>query len=298
MKIKCITALFLVFLNSFLFSCSSYKIENVEFSEFSTSRETHIKKVNNLRALGKLTNRDGRFLKDSLLYRSADLHKLKDTDKIKQFDIQNIIDLRTDDEISKKPDVVIPHVNYNHYPAFTDKEDQLNQARKLVLKGKVNATDAYNRMIKFYQEYPIENPEMIKTIITKILDADNPILYHCTAGKDRTGMISAFILKILNFDDETIYQDYLLSNNLRKHIIQKRLNKAKHLHFLFPKADLKVLEKLSWIEYDYLKAAFDEIDAKYGSFDLYIKTVLNISDEKRNDYINKFTYIKKSESLH
>ncbi|WP_413532879.1 tyrosine-protein phosphatase [Empedobacter brevis] len=293
MKTKCITGLLIIFLNSFLFSCSSYKIENVEFSELSTKQEIQLKKVNNIRTLGKLTNRDGRILKDSLFYRSANLHKLKDKKKVNHFNIQHIIDLRTDDEISKKPDIILPHITYNHYPAFTDKEDQLNQARKLVLKGKVNSTDAYNRMIKFYQEYPIENPEMIKTIITEILDTDSPILYHCTAGKDRTGMISAFILKILNFDDETIYQEYLLSNNFRKPIVQKRLNKAKHLHFLFPKADIKVLEKLSWIEEDYLKAAFNEIDKKYGSFENYMKIVLDISDEKRNDYINKYTYNKK-----
>lgn len=292
MKIKFIIYLFLGLFNGFLFSCSSYKIENVEFSEFSTNREIQLKKVHNLRALGNIKNLDGRFLKDSLIYRSADLHQLKDLKKIKQLNIQQIIDLRTENEISKKPDIIIPTINYQHLPAFTDKEDQLNQARKLVLKGKVNADDAYDRMIKFYQEYPTENPLIIKDIITEILDSKTPILYHCTAGKDRTGIISAFILKILKFDHETIYQEYLLSNNLRKDIIQKRLNKAKHLHFLFPKADLKVLEKLSWIEEDYLNATFDEIDKKYGSFENYTKTILNISDEKRTYYINKFTYNK------
>ena len=54
--------------------------------------------------------------------------------------------------------------------------------------------------------------------------------------------------------------------------------------------DLKVLEKLSWIESDYLDAAFDEINKKYGSVDIYIQQVLGISENKRQQYIQKFTY--------
>ncbi|MEI7487588.1 MAG: tyrosine-protein phosphatase, partial [Chryseobacterium sp.] len=164
-------------------------------------------------------------------------------------------------------------------------------AKKLVLKGKVNASDADKRMLDFYREYVTENPEIIKKIITKILESDQPILYHCTAGKDRTGIITALILSVLKFDKETIYNDYLLSNNnYRKNLVQKRLNLANNLHFIYPKMDLKVLEKLSWIESDYLDAAFDEINKKYGSVDIYIQQVLGISENKRQQYIQKFTY--------
>jgi protein-tyrosine phosphatase len=71
-------------------------------------------------------------------------------------------------------------------------------------------------MLDFYKEYVTENPETIKKIITEILESDQPVLYHCTAGKDRTGITTALILTILKFDKETIYNDYLLSNNYRK----------------------------------------------------------------------------------
>lgn len=54
--------------------------------------------------------------------------------------------------------------------------------------------------------------------------------------------------------------------------------------------DLNVIEKLSWVEKDYLKAAFLEINKKYGSIDIYIHQKLGISENKRDEYILKFTY--------
>lgn len=235
---------------------------------------------------------EGRTLKEGKFYRSAHLHKLKKRsfDRFDELGIREIIDLRNSKEIAQKPDQIPAEKTYKKYSAFEDEGDQLSQAKKLVLKGKVNASDADKRMIDFYREYVTENPETIKTIITEVLESKDPVLYHCTAGKDRTGIITALILTILKFDKETIYNDYLLSNNYRKDLVQKRLRLANRLHFLYPKMDLQVLEKLSWVEKRYLDAAFEEINKKYGSADAYIQQVLGISDTKRNEYIHKFTY--------
>lgn len=271
-----------------LISCKSYSPTSPEFSSLPSNNKVSIKKVHNFRYLSNIKNTEGRIIKDSLLYRSGDLSKLKNQKQFKTLHLREVIDLRTKREVLKKPDVLPAAIIYKNYAAFQDQEDQLNQAKKLVLKGKVNAEDAHQRMIKFYKDYVSENPETIKQIITEILESKQVILYHCTAGKDRTGMITALILTILKFDKETIYQEYLLSNNLRKKIILKRLNTAKNLHFLFPKMDIKVLEKLSWIERSYLDAAFDEINLKYGSMDQYIHNVLGITEAQRELYIQKF----------
>ncbi len=220
------------------------------------------------------------------------MHQLKNK-SIKEFQklgIKEIIDLRNSKEISQKPDVIPQNIDYKNYSAFEDEGDQLDQAKKLVLKGKVKGSDADQRMLDFYKTYSTENPEIIKKIIREILDSESPVFYHCTAGKDRTGIITALILTILKFDRETIENDYLLSNNYRKQLVQKRLRLANNLHFLYPKMDLNVIKKLSWVEKDYLHASFSEIDKKYGSIDIYIHQVLGITENKRNEYILKFTY--------
>jgi protein-tyrosine phosphatase len=166
--------------------------------------------------------------------------------------INKVIDLRTKQEIAKEPDQLPKNMIYKVYSAFEDKNDEMRNAKQLALKGKISENDADKRMIKFYTDYVSENPEIIKKIITEILNSDQPILYHCTAGKDRTGIITALILKVLKFDDAVIFEEYLQSNNLRSKIIQKRLNLADNFHFIFPKLDMGIIEKTSWVEQNYL----------------------------------------------
>jgi len=275
-----------------VFSCKAQDFSTPEYGISQTENQFKIKKVTNFRTVGNIKNIDGRILKEGKFYRSAHLHQLKNK-SIKEFQklgIKEIIDLRNSKEISQKPDVIPQNIDYKNYSAFEDEGDQLDQAKKLVLKGKVKGSDADQRMLDFYKTYSTENPEIIKKIIREILDSESPVFYHCTAGKDRTGIITALILTILKFDRETIENDYLLSNNYRKQLVQKRLRLANNLHFLYPKMDLNVIKKLSWVEKDYLHASFSEIDKKYGSIDIYIHQVLGITENKRNEYILKFTY--------
>lgn len=279
---------YLIFL--FFIFCKTYTSSKTEFSTYSNQNHIGIKKVYNLRYLGGIKNSEGKILKDSLIYRSGNLHNLRKSsfDELTRMKINKVIDLRTKQEIAKEPDQLPKNMIYKVYSAFEDKNDEMRNAKQLVLKGKISENDADKRMIKFYTDYVSENPEIIKKIITEILNSDQPILYHCTAGKDRTGIITALILKVLKFDDAVIFEEYLQSNNLRSKIIQKRLNLADNFHFIFPKLDMGIIEKTSWVEQNYLQSAFDEIDKQYGSIDNYIHQVLGISDEQREIYIQKF----------
>ncbi|NML72343.1 tyrosine-protein phosphatase [Chryseobacterium sp. RP-3-3] len=274
-----------------VFSCKTQDFTPPEYGKSGTGNSIEIKKANNFRTVGHIKNSEGRTLKEGKFYRSGHLHQLKKNSfkELEILGIKEVIDLRNSKEISDKPDQLPDDIVYKKYSAFKDEGDQLTQAKKLVLKGKVNGSDANKRMIDFYREYVTENPEVIRKIITEILESDQPVLYHCTAGKDRTGITTALILTILKFDKATIYNDYLLSNNYRKRLVLKRLKLADNLHFLYPKMDVKVLEKLSWVETAYLDAAFDEINNKYGSMDAYIQQVLGISENKREEYVKKFT---------
>lgn len=274
-----------------VFSCKTQDFTKPEYGKGETGNFIEVKKVNNFRTVGNIKNSEGRTLREGKFYRSGHLYQLKKNSfkELESLGIKEVIDLRNSKEIADKPDNLPTDIIYKKYSAFKDEGDQLTQAKKLVLKGKVNGSDADRRMINFYREYVTENPEVIRKIITEILESDQPVLYHCTAGKDRTGITTALILTILKFDKATIYNDYLLSNNYRKKLVLKRLKLADNLHFLYPKMDIKVLEKLSWVEPAYLDAAFDEINKKYGSMDTYIQQVLGISGNKREEYVKKFT---------
>lgn len=281
---------FILFVST-LCSCSSFKFTEPEYAKDNTEKTVAVKGIANLRNVSGITNTEGKKLKSGLIYRSANLHGLKPKryDDFEALGIKQVIDLRTPAEIAKSPDNIPPGVDYVNLAAFEDKGDQLQQARKLVLHGEVTRIDAENRMLDFYKTYAVERPEVIRDIVHLVLEADAPLLYHCTAGKDRTGIITALVLKVLKFDDATIYNDYLNSNNLRKNIVYKRLKLAKKAHIIYPKLDVGVLEKLSWIESSYLKATFDVIEQQYGSVDNYIHEILQIDEAQRQRYIDKFT---------
>lgn len=275
-----------------VFSCRTQPLSTPEYGKMTMPPVMDIEKVNNFRMVGNIKNTEGRTLKEGKIYRSGHLFQLKDKHfkTLKNFGIKEIIDLRNSKEIAQKPDHRPGGIAYKNESAFEDEGDQLDQARKLVLKGKVSGADAEKRMLDFYRNYVTEHPEIIRKIVTGILESDTPVLYHCTAGKDRTGIITALVLTVLRFDKETIDNDYLLSNNYRKKLVDQRLRLARNLHFIYPKLDIGVLEKLSWVETAYLDAAFIEINNKYGSADRYIQEVLGISEDKREEYIRKFTY--------
>ncbi|WP_294265472.1 tyrosine-protein phosphatase [uncultured Chryseobacterium sp.] len=275
-----------------IFSCKTQPLSAPEVGKTTTLPEMNVERVYNFRTIGNIKNTEGRTLKKGKLYRSGHLYRLKSRyfETLENLGIKDVIDLRNSKEIAQKPDHIPDGMAYKNESAFEDEGDQLGQARKLVLKGKINSSDAEKKMLDFYRNYVTEHPEVIRKIITGILESDTPVLYHCTAGKDRTGIITALILTILKFDKQTIYNDYLLSNNYREKLVNKRLNLARNLHFIYPKLDIGVLEKLSWVETAYLDAAFNEIDKKYGSTNRYIQEVLKISNDKQEEYLQKFTY--------
>lgn len=100
-------------------------------------------------------------------------------------------------------------------------------------------------------------------------DADNlPVVFHCTAGKDRTGFGAALFLASLGVDRETIYRDYLLSV---KHVERK----YRHVMESEPR-----MAPLLTVRRSYLKAAFDEIDKRYGGVDRYLTEQLGVDLER------------------
>lgn len=254
-----------------------------------------INHVANVRELGGIITQDQRVVQAGRFYRSGHLGKLKKKDfkVLQDYGISQVIDLRTDREIKKHPDRLPTTVSYYNLQAFEDSEDMFSKAKKEVLKGRVTVEESNKAVEEFYGIYVLDNPEKIREIVVRILDNEEATLFHCSAGKDRTGMIGAIVLSILNVDRQTIMEEYLLSNNGRVDDVASRMKLAKFGKFMFPKIDYEVIENFSWIKPNYLTAMFTAIEAKYGTMDAYITQGLSITKEQRQQYINKNTTILK-----
>jgi len=256
------------------------------------NRNIYFKKIDNFRDIGGLPTKDGNTVKWGKIYRSDNLSKLKTSEfnKFNNLNIQTVFDLRTATEIKGKNDNLPNGVKYVHASLVEDDADVINQMRGKVLRGEISDEQSVVLMQDLYTSIISDNIPMLRQFINQVLDADAPVLYHCSAGKDRTGITTVLILSILNVDRQTIINEYLMSDYYRRQRVESILSKAKIAKIVKPHIGLKAIQNFMSVDKRYIQTAFDEIDTKYGGMDNFIRNQLGISDARRKELIKKLTY--------
>ncbi|SKB80181.1 tyrosine-protein phosphatase [Dyadobacter psychrophilus] len=248
-------------------------------------------KTLNFRDIGGIKTMDGKTVRLGKIYRSGNLAELGNDEftKFNATHIGRVYDLRTDHEIKGKEDHLPPNVEYLHMPTVADNEGEIAQLKKKVINGEISESMARDMTTQFYEDAVSVNVKALRNIIKSIAESDEPVLYHCSAGKDRTGIVSALILSILHVDRETIVNEYLLSNYYRNAQAEKTLGKAKMGKIIKRKMDLKAVEVLTTVEEGFINATFNTIDTKYGGMDSFIQNQLGIDQKTRMRLVEKFT---------
>ncbi|TDE15692.1 tyrosine-protein phosphatase [Dyadobacter psychrotolerans] len=269
-----------------------YKLISEKDTVVVANRHFDFKNTVNFRDLGGLVTRDGKTVRWGKIYRSDNLSKLDagDYQKFNDLHIATVMDLRTDHEIIGKEDRLPANVTYIHTPTVTDREGQIAQLRKKVLNGAISEEQAKEQTIRFYEDAVTVNLDSMRSIIHRILDSEQPVLYHCSAGKDRTGIVSALILAILKVDRDTIVNEFLMSNYYRQKKTQKLMSKAKFAKVIKPKMDLKAIQVFMTVDESFINAVFNVIDKKYGGIDLFIENQLEYNPKLREAVVARFTY--------
>ncbi len=245
----------------------------------------------NFRDLGGLKTKDGKTVRKGLIYRSDNLSKLE-SKQFGQFNalrIASVYDLRTDHEIEGKEDHLPAVVHYRHTPVVEDNAGEIKGLKKRVLNGEITEQQAKDMTARFYADAVTVHVGAVKAILNDITASDQPILYHCSAGKDRTGIVSALILSILNVDRQLIVDDYMLSNYYRRNRAEKTLGKAKLGRIIKPKLNMDAIEILSTVDERFIRATFNAIDSTYGGIDPFIENQLGIDRATRLKLVAKFT---------
>lgn len=242
-----------------------------------------MKGTDNFRDLGGYATTDGRTVKWGLLYRSGDLSdlKAKDLNFFEHLKISQVVDFRSREDRDQKPNCLPKGDNIETTnPSVYDPTITRKQYRKKLQS--IRATDnpeailiELNRM--YVAQFTDSFAVAIKTLAAQP-SSSQAGLYHCSAGKDRTGLMSALFLTILGVPRETIMRDYLASNYYRYARIQRRA-------CLAPLVGIRsdVARALLEVYPMYLEEAFRTIEEMYGSVEQYIRQGLNISEEKQAD---------------
>jgi protein-tyrosine phosphatase len=228
----------------------------------------------NLRDLGGYRTADGHRVKWGLIYRSATMSKLTPGDfaALQKLGVKTIIDLRSSDERTsdpmRKPD------SFN--PTVLTKDYQLQglEISKVLASPNRDAEQARKAFEGFYATLPYQFADQYKRLFAQLLARQTPLVFHCTAGKDRTGVAAALLLTALGVPRETIVQDYLLS----KPSAQPR--RAGALPMMDPRMGnlpREIVDVLMGVDERFINAAFAAIEARSGSVDAYFRNDLGLT---------------------
>lgn len=244
------------------------------------------RKYKNFRDLGNLAAADGRKIKKGKLYRSGHLCKISERTAQLLYDkkgLRTVIDLRSPSELAEQRDVVAQGVRYIHLPPLNDEQNpSINRHnRRQVLfsimakegGAKKHLSDIYRLMIT-QKESLDAFAEMLRLLAD---EQNNAVLWHCTQGKDRTGIAAAIILLALGVDREDIMRDYMKTN--RSKIVINSLIFIGVSLVTFSIHAAHSLDLLLSARKYFLQAAFDEIDSVYGGTDAFLRDGLGLSDE-------------------
>jgi protein-tyrosine phosphatase len=165
----------------------------------------------NVRDLGGYPTADGRHVRWGLLFRSGTLSALTEADYIylQHIGIKLVCDLRSHEEMVAEPDTLPDSMQYLPSPIYTDSDTSRRLRALLFNPAALNLLmrEAYTRQMVD------QNALTIGEVLRRFADSAHlPALVHCTAGKDRTGIIAAVLLSFLGVPDSVITADYSLSN--------------------------------------------------------------------------------------
>lgn len=247
----------------------------------------------NFRDLGGLCNENGERVKSKLFIRGGNLAKLTDKDIsffTRNYDIATVIDLRTDTEMEDVVDREIPGTEHVSNPLFSGATAGISHERGSSLEDMVRLNKdkqlLYNTIpvMEDLYKYMFLNKDAIAQLARAVnIIVDNAIagratIYHCTKGKDRTGVTSLVILHMLGVPKETIIRDYMKTNRMA-------LPEGIKYWLLITvfKADPKSAGKLFncfVARRSFIESIYSSADENYGSMDSFIRDNLGISDEK------------------
>lgn len=226
--------------------------------------------ITNFRDLGGYQTQDGRRVKHGCFYRSAAIVFPSDTDRreFEELGMKAILDLRSPMEVSQQPDDTVPGCAYIHCSAADTGNAQGGNVDIAQLIRQSFPQQLAGYLMETYRTLPFRNPAY-QIMFDLIKKHQVPFVFHCTAGKDRTGVAAYLILKTLGVDDETIIHDYMLSNEYRKDENEKMIAMA---------GGSPALRELLVVKEAFLQLSIHSIQKKYGDFGDYLNAEYNLTE--------------------
>ena len=231
-----------------------------------------LKGGSNFRDLGGYRTTEGRTVRRGTVFRSAHLGNLtaEDRQALSELSVRTIVDLRGVNEAAETPHcidgvdcrVVGAHIE----PGVGDK------IRGAVADGTATPHLMMQFLTDHYRDYPRRCAPGFRTLFATLSDGSHrPLVFHCTAGKDRTGFASALLLSLLGVPWDTVMDDYLRTNELWTGHVGR-----------YPELDLDTRAAIVEARTPYLEAAFEVVRSNFGSPEAFAERALGLDVPARD----------------
>lgn len=260
---------------------------------FPKGGRIHLQSLPNTRDLGALVTEDGRHILPKRLLRSGSLYhiSLADQDVLtEEYHLTEVVDLRTRYEILQKPDTVMEGVCYHEIPIIDEETAGISQAGSLM--EMINRFDRVpdEFIHKQYQNFVRDqySVRQYARFMDILLDhEDGAILWHCSAGKDRAGIGTVFLLCALGVPRKTIREDFLKTNLYLEEEMQHMVRYLESKTIV----DGRVMDKIRLlykVKGEYLDTVFETIEKDYGSVQNFMKKALYLTPKAIEALKNKY----------
>ncbi len=184
--------------------------------------------------------------------------------------ISDVYDLRTPSEIASTPDTLPDGASYTNIDIIGSTTSGSN-----ITNISFSSAEQARAMMQETNRAFVNDAGMrgqFAVLFNELAAADGAALFHCTAGKDRTGWTAAVLLSIAGVDEATIMSNYLATNDYTAARVAATLA-------AMPASMAEIYAPLLGVEASYLQAGLDEISADYGNMENYLKQGLGLSQE-------------------
>ncbi len=229
------------------------------------------------------------------LYRAAQFDRLTESgiQQTQALNIQTVVDLRFSDETERYPTVrqAFPVADFISWESELDKtQRQSGNKIRRSWKDSLSSGDAAKVREAMRVNYPAKlysHRGVYREMLMRLTKQQSPIVFHCAAGKDRTGVAAALILGLLGVSEDDIVEDYLITNGQVAHLIDtwvgggaatdQNYDDFQSQLAQYPR---EVVQPVFDADMSYISTLLEYVRTTYGEFQNYARDVLGLDDQQ------------------
>ena len=249
-------------------------------------------KICNFRDLGGMVTRDGRRIKKGKLLRCGNLNGASPEDLEKLAGLAELVaDFRSKGETVEKPDPEIPGARYWHLPILEERREGVTREKETDEQASRRRMEdpkaALGIMGGFYKhvagsEYSLGQQ---KKLLQSLLEPrEKGVIWHCSAGKDRTGVFAVILEEILGVPREDIIRDYLLTNIGNREMVEELVQLFTSRPGIDPEKAAPAFRVMLGAQKEYILNYYEEAERLHGNMDNFLREALGVDNEMREKF--------------